>query len=70
VAILIDVDPAEAEVRMAGRTVDRFEQEDRGFHARVRKGFHELAERWPERWVVIDGSGTIEAVAARIAHHL
>ena len=41
---------------------DRLENEDIGFHERVRAGYAALAEREPERIVTIDGRGTIEEV--------
>ena len=35
---------------------DRFEREDIGFHRRVRSGYLEMANKDPQRWLVIDGS--------------
>ena len=34
---------------------------------RVIEGFTALAEADPDRWVVVDGAGSIEEVAARVA---
>lgn len=62
--VLVDVDPQVAADRRSG-VPDRIEAEDPAFHARVRAGFLELA-RSPG-WVVVDGSGTPEDVALRIA---
>ena len=45
---------------------DRFETEDEGFHQRVRSGYRALAAADPARWRVVDGSGTVEEVAARV----
>lgn len=45
---------------------DRLESEDIGFHERVRKGYLDLARKFPERIKVIDGSGSIEQVSAAI----
>jgi len=48
-------------------TPDRFEKEDIQFFERVRKGYLLRAENEPERIKIIDASGTIEQVQARIA---
>jgi dTMP kinase len=45
---------------------DRFEQEARDFHRKVRSGYHALAEREPTRFVVINADQSIEAVASAI----
>jgi dTMP kinase len=64
--LLIDV-PAEVLVeRMQERDLDRFEQADDEFHARVREGFAKMAAEDPEHWVVIDGAGAKEEVARLI----
>lgn len=64
--LLLDAAPDVLERRMRGRQLDRFEQEDPGFHQRVRDGFRDMAAAEPARWVVIDGALDIEAVAAAI----
>ena len=66
--LLLDV-PVEAGLaRKAPGDVTRFEAEyDLAFHRRVREGFLALAAAEPERIVVIDATGDIQAVAARIA---
>jgi dTMP kinase len=60
--ILIDISIEESFNRR-GQNPDRFEQEDRSFHEKVRNGYLELAEARKEKWVVIDGTGTLEEVA-------
>ena len=45
----------------------RMESEDSDFATRVVEGFTALAEADPDRWVVVDGAGSIEEVAARVA---
>jgi dTMP kinase len=45
----------------------RYESLPRDFHARVRSGFLEIAAREPKRCVVIDATGTVEAIAQAIA---
>jgi dTMP kinase len=64
--VLLRVGAGEAASRL-GDELDRFEREDGGFHERVAVGFDEMAAADPARWVVVDGAGTIDEVAARIA---
>jgi dTMP kinase len=59
---LLLVDPARA-ARRTGRDRDRIEREDDAFRARVDAAYRELAERFPERIVPVDGSGSAEEVA-------
>ena len=59
---LLLVDPARASAR-TGRERDRIEREDDAFRARVDAAYRELAERYPERIVPIDGDGSPEEVA-------
>ena len=58
----------------SGAREERFELESVRFHERVRAGYLKLASTYPERFVVVDGSGdvpqteqlVIEALAARL----
>lgn len=61
--------PAEqaAQRRAAAREADRFEQQDLDFFERVRAGYAARAVLAPQRFVRIDASGSIEAVAAQVA---
>lgn len=52
---LLAVPAEEMEIRLRKRDLDRFEQEGADFHHRVAEAFTTLAERDPDRWVVIDG---------------
>ena len=45
---------------------DRLESERLEFHERVRRGYLELIEREPRRWVRVDGEGNEDEVAARV----
>ena len=63
--ILLDVPPDVSRARQTAAP-DRLEAEDAGFHERVVAGFRALAAEEPERWVVVDGTGGIEEVAARV----
>ncbi len=64
--ILIDLFPEEGLRRSSGGVLDRIEKETLAFHERVRVEFLRLAEREPERIRVVDGSRSIEAIAAEI----
>lgn len=60
--VLLDVPADEAERRL-GAATDRMEAEPAAFHAAVLEGFRAQAAIEPDRWVVIDGTGSIDAVA-------
>lgn len=64
--VLIDAAPEVLERRMRGRQLDRFEREGEGFHERVRDGYLQMTLDEPERWVVIDGAQSLDAVATDI----
>ena len=70
--VLLDVSPEMGLERRAAGSADeltRWEDESRfdlAFHARVREGYLAMAAAEPERWVVLDGSGGIEEVAADV----
>jgi dTMP kinase len=59
--VLLHVDAATARERM-GEARDRMEGEDPDFHESVREAYLQLASRWPERFVVIDGSRPLAEV--------
>ena len=70
--ILLDV-PVELGLARRGvgdpRQLTRFEdaaRHDAAFHERVRGGYLALARQEPERWRVVDGSGTPERVDAEV----
>ncbi|MFN2645527.1 MAG: dTMP kinase [Burkholderiales bacterium] len=54
----------------AGRTLDRFEREDRSFYERVRAAYLELARTEPRRIRVIDASGSASDVREHIKRAL
>ena len=66
---LLDLDPATAERRMRGReaatntSADRIERAGSGFHARLRRGFLELAAADAPRFSVVDASKSPDEVA-------
>ena len=69
---LLDVELSVAAQRMRGReaatntSADRIELAGDEFHARLRRGFLELAAANPSRIVTIDASGTPDEVARKI----
>ena len=66
--ILLDVSPETARERRQRReratssAADRFEREGAEFHARIRRGFADIAKAEPSRVVTVDASGTPDAV--------
>ena len=70
--LLLDVEPSVAAQRMRGReaatntSADRIERAGEEFHARLRRGFLELAAANPSRIVTIDASGTPDEVARAV----
>jgi dTMP kinase len=70
--VLLDVPPERGlERRSSGAASEqtRFEDarfHDLGFHQRVREGFRSLAAMEPDRWRVVDGSGTEGEVATAV----
>lgn len=64
--VLLDLDLESAQERL-DRGLDRLEQEGRAFHQRVRATYLELVEGdEDERWLVIDGTGSVEEVAEAV----
>jgi dTMP kinase len=63
----LDVETGLKRNRRINKT-DRLELEDVEFHQRVRKGYHELAAKEPERIKVLDASGGIEELNIVIAN--
>lgn len=62
--VLLDVPQSVAAQRLQGR--DRMEAAGDDFHARVAEGYRRMAAAHPDRWLVIDGDGSVEEVAARV----
>lgn len=64
--VLLVVDDEVALARTGGPR-DRIEAAGDGFHQRVRDGFAAQAAADPDRWVVVDASGTVAEVEQRVA---
>jgi dTMP kinase len=65
ITILIDV-PEEVAAQRMGTDLDRLEAVGDGFHGRVADGYRALAAADPGGWAVIDGTGTVDDVFARV----
>ncbi len=63
--VILDVPVSGGFARLT-REHDRIESKDRAYHEKVRQGFLKMAEAQPDRFVVVDGTGSPDAVAARI----
>jgi dTMP kinase len=66
---LLQLDPVVAGARMSAER-DRLESEDSAFHARAAAGYRELASRFPERIVTVDGALPADALAEAIARRV
>ena len=70
--VLLDVSPEVSEKRMRAREAatntgaDRMEKAGGGFHARLKKGFLELAAAEPERFAVISADGSVDEVGEAV----
>jgi dTMP kinase len=62
---LLLLDPTAVPTRLPGE-LDRLEREGNDFHARVDAGYRKLAERYPERFVVLDGARSAEELAEEV----
>lgn len=62
VTILLDVDPGVLAQRRDTSTHDRLERAGLAFHEAVREAFMDRARTDPERWIVVDGSRSIDEV--------
>jgi dTMP kinase len=65
---LIDISPEDAFSRLSGRgeAADRMENKDLKFYSKVYKGFKKIANKNKKRFVVINGTLTIEQIHTKI----
>lgn len=72
--IVLDLDVGEGLRRSAARRgeedEDRFELAGASFHEVVRKGYWEMAEREPDRIVLIKADGPVETIQGQIRGHV
>lgn len=68
--LLLDAPLEVGEQRIAARTLDHFEREQRSFFERVRAAYLELAARHPERIKLIDAAKPLPDVQAKIETEL
>jgi dTMP kinase len=67
----IDLDPEVGIQRISNRDkYDRLDQETQDFHQLVRKGYQEIAKKYPERIVTINGKGSIDEITKEIMSHI
>jgi dTMP kinase len=64
--VLVDVPLEMARARLKREDADRLERLDESFHERVRDGYSTIAAPDP-RWVVVDGTGTVDEVARQVS---
>lgn len=64
--VLIDLPVEVAFDRISDRLKDRMESESFDFHRKVREGFLELSKKEPERFLVLDGTGSVEELREKI----
>lgn len=67
--VLLDL-PAEVGLERFGSPADRMESEPADFHERVSREFRALAERDPQRYLVVDATLPVEDVARRVQERL
>lgn len=65
--LFLDLPPKEAFIRKGGvDTSDRLEIQDISFHQKVYEGYCRLIKLFPERFIVIDASGSLEQTHEKI----
>jgi dTMP kinase len=64
--VLLDVPAAVTSARLADSKPDRLEALGAAFHERVAAAYRSLAASSPDRWVVVEGAGSVEEVAGRV----
>lgn len=71
ITFYIDVDPEIGIARIQSREkYDRLDQEALDFHKKVREGYLKIAQKYPDRIVIIDGHKTLFEVIDEIIHIL
>jgi len=68
--ILLDTQPEQGLQRKCNSRADRFEAEDISFHRKIREGYLALAQKEPERWLVVQAQLPIKQLSRLIWEHL
>lgn len=63
--ILVDIDAEGASERMRGNR-DRIERDGLALQRRAADAYRMLAKRYPDRYLVVDGSATVDEIAAHV----
>jgi dTMP kinase len=66
ICIDIDTETGLARALARGGLETRLEEQAIEFHHKVREAYHELARSEPQRFRLIDGRGTPQAIAAKV----
>jgi dTMP kinase len=64
--LLFDVPPEVARTRLGTSNLDKFEQEKEEFFSAVRQEYHRRAKQFPARFVIIDATVELDAVASAV----
>ena len=69
--VYLDIDPQEGlrrrqAARDEGAEWNRLDDYELAFHRRVREGYQQLIDQEPERWLIIDASGSLEEVQTAV----
>jgi dTMP kinase len=63
--ILVDIDAEGASERIRGNR-DRIERDGLALQQRAAEAYRALANRYPDRYVIVDGSASVEEIAAHV----
>ena len=68
ITLCIDIDSETglARAQLRGNSETRLEEQAIEFHHKVREAYHQLARNEPQRFRLVDGRGTPEAIAAKV----
>lgn len=69
ITFFVDIRSEEA-LRRLDSNKDRIEGEGIEFQARVRKTYHELAERFNDRYIILDGYGEIDDIHQKVLNEM
>ena len=70
VTILVDIPVETAMSRLKGKTFDRMEEEGHRFLKRVRDGYLTVARKFVDRYIVVDGTKSVDSIHQEIIKKL